>query len=222
MRRGAFTLLEVLLVIALLGVVAAIAWPDFSQVQRSEQLDESARRMNTLIQMCRAQAMNDTRRYCLAFWQDGSIEITRQRDPILAPHEYFRFQEPWVSIPPLLDNVWVESILPLPEGPAPMNVQDDLVEFEQFDLEPTRVSDLEEPYAIYFEPDGISPCLQWTLRDDTGRGVRLTLDGRLGRVKMDLVERIEDGLERPERLDSEKAELEFEADQEELPEELLP
>jgi prepilin-type N-terminal cleavage/methylation domain-containing protein len=221
-NRNAFTLMEVLLVIALLGVTAAVVWPDFFQARHAEQLDESARRMNTLIQMCRAQAMNETRRYCISFWQDGSIELTRQRDPILAPHEYFRFQEPWANTQVLLENVWVESILPLPEGPAPMDIQDDLVEFKQLNLEPTRISDLEQPFALYFEADGISPCLQWTLRDDAGRGIRMTLDGRLGRVKIDPVKLISDGLERPDRLTNEKQDLKTEAEQPELGEELLP
>lgn len=220
MRRKAFTVLEVLMVITLLAVIAAIAWPDFFQSRRHEQLDESGRRLRTLIQMCRAQAMNETRRYCLAFFPDGSIELLRQRDPILAPHQYFRFREPWADIAILLEDVWVESILPLPEGPPPLDIRDELIEFRQFQEEPTPISDLEAPFMLYFEPDGISRCVQWTLRAETGRGLKMTLDGRLGRVKIESAEDLAEGFERPDRSPTSKESLEFEEIQPELEQEL--
>lgn len=215
--RSAFTLLEVLMVIALLAMVAAITWPDFGQARRSEELDESARRMKTLVQMCRAQAMNEARRYRLTFREDGTINVTRQRDPILAPHEYFRFRDPWAEVAFVLEHVWVEALLPLPEGPAPMELEDELLEFDEFEDEPILVTELEFPYVLNFEPDGISNSLRWILRDDDGRGLELTLDGRLGRVRVEPVEKLSDEPERPEPLDHDEDE-EFEEDQPELEE----
>ena len=216
--RNAFTLLEVLMVVALLAVVAAVAWPDFWQAKRSEELDESARRLKTLVQMCRAQAMNETRRYRMTFREDGSIKVTRQRDPVLAPHEYFRFRDPWANVPFLLEHVWVEALLPLPEGPPPMELEDELLEFEQFDDdEPIPVTDLEHGFELNFEPDGISHSLRWILRDDDGRGFEMTLDGRLGRVRIEPVGKLSDEPERPEPLDEDEDE-EFEEEQPELEE----
>ena len=221
MVRNAFTMLEVMLVVGILALVAAITWPDFHQAQRSEELDESARRMKTLIQMCRAQAMNETRRYRLLFYEDGAIDLKRQRDPILAPQEYFRFREPWANISILMDRVWVESIKPLPEGPPPMDIEDDLIEFEDdYDDEPIEINDLEAPFSLDFEPDGLSPCLKWTLRDESGRGILMTLDGRLGRVSIEPVERLDDEPRRPDPLERDEDDLEFEQDQAELEDEL--
>ncbi|WP_320046863.1 type II secretion system protein [uncultured Ilyobacter sp.] len=217
-RRG-FTLLEVIIVIALMGVVAAIVWPNFYGAQRAEQLDESARRMSSLVQMCRARAMNESRTYRIVFRQDGTILLTRQRDPILAPNQYLRFREPWCDMKFVLDEVWVESLLPLPDGPAPIDVEDDLIEFEEYDEEePYLVTELDMDYVLDFRPDGRCGSLRWTLRDALGRGLELTLDGRLGRVIMEPVDRIEDGgAERPDAIEIDD-DLIFEEDAEELEE----
>jgi type II secretion system protein H len=215
--HSAFTLLEVMIVIALLAMVAAIVWPDFGQARRSEELDESARRLKTLVQMCRAQAMNESRRYRLTFREDGTVRVTRQRDPILAPHEYFRFREPWAQVAFLLEHVWVEALLPLSEGPPPMELKDELLEFKQFDDEPIPVTDLEHGFELNFEPDGICQSLRWILRDGDGRGLELTLDGRLGRVRGRVVEKLSDAPERPDPLEKDIDDL-FEEDQPELEE----
>ncbi|RMF73038.1 MAG: prepilin-type N-terminal cleavage/methylation domain-containing protein, partial [Planctomycetota bacterium] len=75
LRHRALTLLEVLLVVALLGVLFAVTLPSFSSSVEHEQLNESAMRMKALVGMCRAQAMNESRRYRLIFEVDGSVRI---------------------------------------------------------------------------------------------------------------------------------------------------
>lgn len=211
--RNAFTLLEVLLVVLLLALLAAFTWPEFSRAGRAEELDESARRIKTLTQMCRAQAMNESRRYRLTFRLDGTVKVTRQRDPILAPHEYHKFRDPWANMAFLLEHVWVEAVLPLPEGPAPILIEDELVEFEDYDDEdPIPVTDLEREMELNFEPDGTSNSARWVLRDADGRGLEMMLDGRLGRVQIELVGRLEpDAAERPEPLEDDE-DQEYEED----------
>jgi len=218
MPRRAFTLFEVMVVVALLALLAAFTWPEFSQAGRLEELDESARRMETVIQMCRAQAMNETRRYRLTFRLDGTVRVTRQRDPLLAPHEYYRFREPWANMALLMPHVWVEALLPLPEGPPPLLVEDEVFEFEEFEQELIPVAECEREVQINFEPDGTSNSARWVLRDENGSGVEMTLDGRLGRVDVAPVEREERGsLERPEPLEVDEDE-QFEEDLEPLEE----
>lgn len=218
--RHAFTLLEVMLVVMLLALLAAVAWPEFSRASRSEELDESGRRIKSLVQMCRAQAMNETRRYRVTFRLDGTLKVTRQRDPLLAPHEFHKFREPWASGPFLLEHVWVEGVLPLPEGPPPLLVEDDLVEFdEEFDEEPTLVTELEREFELNFEPDGTSNSARWVLREEDGRGLQMTLDGRLGRVQIEMVERLDsDQVERPEALEEDDQDEQYEEDLEPLEE----
>jgi len=211
--------MEVLLVVVLLGVVAAIAWPDYGQARRSEELDESARRLKTLVQMCRAQAMNEARVYRLTIYEDGSIRVRRQHDPILAPHEYFRFRDPWVRMDFLLEHVWIEALWALPDGPPPLLVEDDVLEFEEFDEEPLRVEDLDQPYVLDFEPDGMCNSLRWVLRDEDGKALMMTLDGRLGRVTMESYDSIEpEEVERPDAVELDEEDEEFEEDQPELEE----
>jgi type II secretion system protein H len=187
-RQAGFTLFEVLLVAALLALLALLVFPDLRGTSRGEQLDESVARLKALIAMTRAEAMNQTRRYRLTFREDGSIRLSRQRDPLTAPHEFVRVREPWALREVLLPEVWVAALEPLPQGPAPILVEDDEIEFTQLESEPIPVNELEAPHQLYFEPDGTCPSMRWILRDETGRGRLVTLDGRTGRLTFEPAE----------------------------------
>ncbi|MBI5866179.1 MAG: prepilin-type N-terminal cleavage/methylation domain-containing protein [Planctomycetes bacterium] len=202
-RRRAFTLLEILLVIVVLAVIMGISWPRLQGSVAAEQLPESTRRLKALIAMCRAEAMNDGRQYCVYFLQDGSIQMRVQRDPIEAPQEFVELKRSWANEEPLLENVWVEAVQPLPDGPAPVLVDDDVIEFTQLDTTPVSVTELEQPLELLFEPNGACGSMRWILRDTLGRGMLLTLDGRLGRVQVDKVESLKaEDVERPPKLDA--------------------
>ncbi|HMQ16051.1 MAG TPA: prepilin-type N-terminal cleavage/methylation domain-containing protein [Phycisphaerae bacterium] len=199
--RAGFTLMEVLLVIALIALIAALAWPDFRGTLLGAQLDESADRLRTTIAMARAQAMTEARRYRLVFFADGTVRLDRQRDPLLAPHEYLRVQEAWTAQVVLLDSVWVAALQPLPQGPAPILVEDDEIEFTQFDEDPAPIASFEVPVEIYIEPSGASDSARWDLRDAKGRGLRMTLDGRIGRVVTEPLDPVDPRqIERPPRM----------------------
>lgn len=211
MRREthkAFTLLEVLLVIALLSMLAAFSWPLLGRAREAEELFESARRVKTLMQMCRARAMNESRRYRITFQTDGTLELRRQRDPLYAPQEFYRFRESWATASVLLERVWVEALLPLPDGPPPIDVEDALIEFEEFDEELIPITDLDRAFVLNFEPDGTSGSVRWLLRDLDGRGLEMTLDGRLGRVIAEPVERVDSSrVDRPSPLEADADEV---------------
>jgi general secretion pathway protein H len=180
-RRRAFTLLELLLVVVLLGVLAAFAWPQFTGVERAEHLGESARRMQALIAMCRAEGMNEARAYRILILADGSLRVECQSDP-LKPEDYAAPRVDWARTTVLLDDVWIEAVQVLPEGPPPIRIVDEKLEFPQAEYDLVPVTEFEQPVAIEFEPGGASNSLRWVLRDERGRGALLTLDGRLGRV----------------------------------------
>lgn len=207
-KRG-FTLFEVLIVVMMIGLLAAFMWPDFGLIMRAEQLDESVTRTKALVAMCRAQAMNESRRYRITLLPDGRMLLTRQKDSLLSPNEYVLVGDGWAQIEWLLDDVWVEAVLPLPDGPPPLLIDDDVIEFAAFEEFPEP---LEEPFEIDFEPDGSTTSVRWVLRELDGRGRELTLDGRLGRVTAIDAERVDaDGLEKPERVETDyESELEVE------------
>lgn len=220
--RRAYTLLEVLLVVALIGMLAAFTWPNFANSLESEQLDQSVRRIQSLVQMARAQAMNEAREYQLVFRPDGTLWVTRQVDPLLAPQITRRFRAPWLSEQVLLDGVWVSAIKLLPDGPPPILIEDEIMEFDQdeFDEPPDPIEDFSANVVVRIRPDGRSDSLRWVLRDERGHGVMMTLEGRLGRIAIEAAEALQPGeLEQPEALPLEEESLmEFESDYE-VPEE---
>lgn len=222
MRHG-ITLVELLLVISLLSFLALILWPDFQAVSRSEQLDESARRMRSLVAMCRAEAMNQSRMYRVAIRPDGTLKVEQQVHPIRAPELYGRVRSDWARLAILLDTVWVESVTPLPEGPPPVLLDDEVIEYEErgydydLELEPVLVDEYDAPVLIEFRPDGTSTSLRWVLREERGRGLEMTLDGRLGRISVVPVEALdEDSTERPPAYEDESDEYDAWEDWEEL------
>jgi hypothetical protein len=150
--------------------------------------------------------MNEARRYRVYFVQDGTVHLRVQRDPISAPHEFVEVQRSWAREPFVLDRVWVEALQLLPDGPAPVLVEDDVMEFTQLDGSPQPVQSLERPAVLDFEPNGASGSIRWILRDESGRGMLLTLDGRLGRVQVDNVETMKAAdTARPPRLNDDQA-----------------
>jgi prepilin-type N-terminal cleavage/methylation domain-containing protein len=180
-----FTLLELLMVLTLLGALFALVWPDFESASRSKHLEESAERIRTLVAMCRADAMNETVRYRIKVRPDGSLRVLRQAHPLNAPHLYIRPRVAWAQTAFLLDDVWVEALQILPDGPPPIRIVDEKLEFPETEIEPVPIAELGAPVEIDFDPDGTCNSLRWVLRDTRGFGLLLTLDGRLGRVMIE-------------------------------------
>lgn len=203
-----FTLLELLLVIALIGVLAAFVVPDFGTVTQAERLGESAYRIESLVAMCRAEAMNESRVYRIIIELDGTMRVRQQVDPLLAPHLFNPLRTSWHRTQVLLEGVWVEAVQLLPLGPPPIQIIDEELAFPEMEIEPLPIQEFEYPILIDFDPDGSCPSLRWVLRDVRGRGLLMTLDGRLGRVTTEDWELVPpDQLERPEPIEVEEEEI---------------
>lgn len=202
--RAAFTLLELLLVVSLIGVLVAFAWPDFSRAASGESLKESARRLQALVSMCRAEAMNETRTYRIRTRPDGSVRVLCQADALKAPHLYITPPVGWARQQILLSDVWVEGVQLLPEGPPPIRIIDEQLEFPEVEIEPVPVVELPAALDLDFAPDGTCNSLRWVLRDERGSGLLVTLDGRFGRVKIEDWTAVPEGeIRRPEALPEE-------------------
>lgn len=180
--RAAFTLIELVLVIVIVGVIAVMAWPNVDRFADAEQLRESAQRLKSLVAMCRAEAMNQSRRYRLEFASDGTLRTLAQRDPLTAPHEYVPPPVDWAQREILQRGVRIEAVQLLPEGPPPIRIIDEKLVFPETEIHVTPVGELDPPARLDFEPDGSCPSMRWVLRDAAGRAVLVTLDGRTSRV----------------------------------------
>lgn len=220
--RG-FTLLEVLIALVIIALLFGLVLPNYQRTLDTEQLSESATRFKAAIAMCRAQAMNEARAYQLVVRPDGSLKIVRQLDAIYAPHVYVPVHESWAQQPVLLDRVFVEAVLALPEGPPPFDVQDQLVEFDELVDEPIPVGELENGLTVTFAPDGLSDSAQWFLRDTDGRGRKVTLDGRLGRVTIEPIDSMpREQVERPEPLPDDEPDPLADMTEQDLLQEYMP
>jgi prepilin-type N-terminal cleavage/methylation domain-containing protein len=130
MDRRAFTLLEVLLVIALLGLIALFAFPDLGAEARRRSLVESADRLRSLIVMTHAQAMQDGIEYRIQFPGtpdpldrharkriDVPIEtlqpvVLRQGDPLSNPSWFTEFEASWKNQRILQGGTRCVAVLP--------------------------------------------------------------------------------------------------------------
>ncbi len=115
MGRRAFTMIEVLLVIAILGLIASFVFTNLGRELERRSLDESARRLRTLIMMVQARAMQDGLRYRIEFpgtpdpldprakdevdvpTQTEQPIVTRESDPLERPYEYEGFAWSWLE-----------------------------------------------------------------------------------------------------------------------------
>ncbi len=208
--RSGFTLLELLLVMALIVLIVALVVPEFTTRSEREQLHEAARRFQALASMCRAEAMNEARRYRVTFRLDGTVRIERQLDPIKAPHIFEPVPESWAGTAVLPEDVWVEAIQIMPQGPPPIRIIDEELEFPEMEIEPLLLEEFERDVYLDFPPDGSCSSLRWILRDAGGRALLLTLDGRLGRVSVEPWPALpEEDVYRPEPLEEEEQELDY-------------
>jgi prepilin-type N-terminal cleavage/methylation domain-containing protein len=165
--RGAFTLLEVSLVIGILAVLAALAMPSFMRRIKREQLPASARRLRSLIGMVRANAAYDGMRYRIRFPYEEEQEedhlggdrqplIEREDEPIDEPEIFNPVTAPWAIGTTLLDEVWcaevrlgkptIEKLRELRERRSQLETELEAM-FEEEDIEPERP-------PLYVEPDG--------------------------------------------------------------------
>lgn len=125
--RGAFTLLEILLVMVLLAALAALAMPLLEKRIESSEIPESADKLRSLLFMTRSQAILDHKRYRVRFdlkEQQPIVEV--EPDPINTAGEFVATDEPWAMENILLGDVKVHAVkLGRPVYMTPQQTADD-------------------------------------------------------------------------------------------------
>lgn len=112
-----FTLMEVLLVVALLALLAGLIMPNFLGQLEGGRLDTSAERMRTLLSLTRSHAAFDGKRYRIRFAREDEIEelgrqpiIEREDDPVEEPEIFVPVDDYWVRGETLQKGVWCAQV----------------------------------------------------------------------------------------------------------------
>jgi prepilin-type N-terminal cleavage/methylation domain-containing protein len=205
MVRKSFTLIEVVLVIALLAVIVAFTYPELGAELRRRSLVESADRLRTLIVMAHAQAMLDSRQYLIEFpgtpnpndpKSDSLVDVPhetlqpmllRQEDPLEMPHAYYEYFPSWARHEILLPGTRCVAVLPgrpwfgidgsrAISGPS---VSDDqMTEFVPLTLYPNGTTDW-----VTFVLTDLPPDIQVEAHH-APRIINVIVDGRTGKAWM--------------------------------------
>lgn len=179
-RQRAFTLLELLLVLALVAVLAALTGPRLSGALKGQRLDAQARTVIAYARRARALAAAEGRSYELVFDPtQRTLRLARQRDPLAAPSdpeepEREALDESLAWARPLPFEEGVELI----EATATQNTEGAAYS----ELE-TEVLDLGEPVAVRFAPDGSAQARELAFRSGE-RELRIRVRSHLGRAEL--------------------------------------
>jgi len=178
-RRGqsAYTLVEVVLVVALLVAISALAIPNFIRELEREELPGSARQLRSLITLTRANAAFDGLRYRIRFPADDEEDllldrrqpmIEREDDPIHEPDVFNQVTAPWAIGTTLLRDVRCAEVRPGRPTIAKLKelrkTRDEIEESLREAEAKEEHFDPERP-PLYIEPDGSSEWATFVLTD---------------------------------------------------------
>ncbi len=149
---GGFTLLEVVLVIGLMVLLASFAWPALQSRFDHAQLPESGDQLRSLMELTRAQARIDHRRYRIRFAPNERQPIVEwEKDPFQAPGKFEAVKADWTSDDRLLGDAQVHEIRPgRPEYTLPLDDE----RSEQQETETTEVVVGGDDSAVAATDDG--------------------------------------------------------------------
>jgi prepilin-type N-terminal cleavage/methylation domain-containing protein len=159
--RG-FTLLELLLVVALVLMLTSAMVFNFSTLLRGNQLEEGTTRLETLMRFARAQAANSGRKVQLVFSAEstntpaattGEVRATWEPDPLGQPGCFADLAEAQWHVQEINDLVQVESVKLLDASTACPATDSPPEDFEDESADGTSAKAMA---PITFYPDGSS------------------------------------------------------------------
>lgn len=195
-------MIELLLVIALLGVIAAFTVPNLTGHMRRRSLLESADRLRSLIVMAHAQAMQDGVKYRIQFpgtpdpldpnaqkeidvpAETLQPEVQRQVAPLDKPDDFGGFDAMWKDYPVMQDGTRCVAVLGgrpnfdiTAQSPiAGPSVSEGMTSFVPLNLNPDGTCDW-VTFVLTDLPFGIQPEAS-----DVGNILNVIVDGRTGQT----------------------------------------
>jgi prepilin-type N-terminal cleavage/methylation domain-containing protein len=200
-----FTLVELLLAVALVALLLSAVVFNFAGLQRGASLDEGASQFESLLRFARAHAASSGRQVEIMFEEDvgeglfvplGNLRVLWEPDPVQRPGIFEPLPELQEYVSRLTDLISIEEVR-LVEGdsfdPAPAAALDAPTE----PAVTAEAADLAEPGTmlvtfppITFQPDGSSDSAEIILasrtEDDTRR-IAVRLQGITGAIRRRLV-----------------------------------
>jgi type II secretory pathway pseudopilin PulG len=149
-RAGAFTLLEIVVVLSLLALLAALAWPNLQGRITAAELPQSAEQLRSALYMTRSEAVMEHRRFRLRFVPGEQQPLIEwEPDPIQYPGVFEPAKRPWAKEPVLLADVQVHRVtFGRPEWTLPLSTtsqdEQELAKEEKKRLEQTDEEKIQE------------------------------------------------------------------------------
>lgn len=127
--RRAFTLVEILIALAMLVLLAGISWPVLETQITGSELPESATRFRDVLYMARAEAHKENKRVRIRFEPDAQQPVIEmEADPIEEPNVWTPVESAWAQQAMeslLLSDVQIYKIkLGRPEFTKPISIND--------------------------------------------------------------------------------------------------
>ena len=192
-----FSLVELLLAVALILILLGAVVFNFSSLQQNAQLDEGATQLESLIRYARAHAANSGRKVRLTFEEEtgdgllvplGNFAVSWEPDPLGQPDQFRPLLETTDIVNSILDVVIIENVhAAVSPGVSPG--PDESVAGNASASESASPSGPPSAFGfppIYFYPDGSCDSSEIVIasrNNDDGRRLALRLSGFTGSLQ---------------------------------------
>lgn len=190
-NRRAFTLIELLLVVAIVGIASAIVIPRFVNSLKGAKIKTAARTISMSCRYARGTAVLHQQQMALVFYpDDGEIELVSVgqqsgqtdreafldgRDSrIVAGLVHDPEDETGEDVPPEL-QIQSHMKRELPEGVQILTITAD-----------GEIMDIDRGYWTFFDTNGMCDPLEVLVADENDRGAVITVDPLSGKVSIEM------------------------------------